>query len=221
MKVNTNGVVFIFSTLIFLVALWFRWTLFADVSSHGRYYFASIIGISGFTSVITLLRFIKERHPAAEQSTPASHEKAAQKRRNYRVSFDRSNRPVFVQKADASGIDPAFTCKVIDISETGLGLDCTGVYEKGQTILGDVILENGKTAPINGEVLRENSNGTFIRLHCTIPPSLVMEAQRSQIQSEKEMGPLPAAVGSPVGTPNSSLPSHRPKGLCRLKNTER
>jgi hypothetical protein len=217
MKVNNNWVALIISTLIFIVAIWLRWTMFIDVSFHGRYYFAAIIGISGFTAVITFLRLIKGRCLDTAQLPPVIHKKKQQPRRNYRVVFDRSNGPVFIQRTDDSGLAPAITCRAIDVSETGLGLDCTGVYQKGQTIMGEIIFKNGNTAPINGEVLRENSKGTFIRLHCTISPSLIMEAQRSQIQSEKAMGPFPAIGESLLDFGNKELPSHRPKGLCRLK----
>jgi hypothetical protein len=217
MRVNTNKVAFIVSCLIFIMAIWLRWSLYTDVSAHGRYYFAAIIGISGFTAVITLLRLIKGQRCDTERVTPEVQQKDQKPRRNYRISFERSTGPVFVQKTDDSGIAPAFTCKTIDVSETGVGLDCTGVFEEGETVLGEIIFRSGKTAPVNGKVIRENSTGTFIRLHCTIAPSLIMAEQRSQIQNKKAMGPFPTAGGSLMDSGDKVLPSHRPKGLCRLK----
>ncbi len=217
MKVNTNRVVFIISSLIFVTALWVRWSIFADVSSHGRYYFASIITISGFMVVITLLRLIKKRPAGTKQESCSTDDKTQQRRGNFRIKFDPSEGPIFIRKTDDHQPDPTFTCSVIDISETGIGLACTGVYAKGQTVLGEIIFDSGRTAPVNGVVVREGLDGTFFNLHCTIAPPLLMKEQREQIQRKKAKGPLPKAGTTSLDAVTTSLPSHTPKGVCRLK----
>lgn len=217
MEVNTNKIACIISSLICIMALWARCIFSTDVSFHGRYYFAVIIGISGFMAVITLLRLLINRQGDVVPDNKINRKRTRQRRKNYRIAFDRSKGPLFMEETDSQRPDTAFTCTVIDISETGLGLDCTGVYTKGQTVLGKIIFDSGKTAPINGIVIREEAGGTFFSLHCTISPSLLMGEQREQIQSQKAKGPLPTVGKTFVDRGLKTLPSHRPKGICRLK----
>lgn len=217
MKVNPNKIAFLISLLIFMTALLARWYVFADASPHGRYYIASIVGISGWMAVITLLRLLQKRKDDAVPGRSANDKKVRQRRENYRIPFDRSNRATFIERSENQRLAPTFTCAVINVSESGVGLDCTGVYRKGQTVLGEIIFDSGKTAPINGAVIREESGGTFISLHRTISASLLMEEQREQIQSRKAKGPLPKVETTALDGGGKTLPSHRSKGVCRVK----
>ena len=140
------------------------------------------------------------------------------KRQYYRLQFDQSDqRPTFVQRVDDHYPATAFTCPVGDISETGISLSCTGVYASGKTVVGEIIFSSGRTAPVNGMVIREMADRTCLRLHCTINPPLLMAEQREQIAMLKGKGPLPAVSKTALGTATKSLPSHSPKGICRLK----
>lgn len=212
-----NRITLAISSAVFVAALWVRLTLFAGASAHGRYYVSAVLGISGALTVIILFRLIRSQ-PIRSSPDPASGETPSEKnRQHYRIRFDRPPQPVFVQKTDDRKPDPAFTCPVLDISETGIGLACTGVYACGQTVQGELIFCSGRTAPVNGIVIREEADRISLRLHCTIDPPLLMAEQREQIISQKATGPPPPVSRTILEKTAGALPSHAPKGICRLK----
>lgn len=217
MKFNLTTL--LISSIVLLAAVWARQASAFGASSHGRYYVTAILIISGIMTVITLFRWLRFRfHQHQPISADEADQDAAERhRQHYRLQFDESSHPLFVQKTDDRRAVTQFTCPVRDISETGISLVCTGMYTNGQTVQGEIIFGSGRTAPVNGMVIREDANLTCLRLHCTIDPPLLMAEQREQIASEKGNLPRPAVSNTLLDTATGSLPSHSPKGICRLK----
>jgi hypothetical protein len=216
-KMKLNLITLAICSVIFLAATGVRLTLSAGVSAHHRYYVTAILTISGILTVITLLRLTRLRRsrpaPARAPGGPAPE----QHRNHFRMRFDRTAHPVFVEKISDREPGAAFTCAVHDISETGVGLGCTGVYANGETVQGEIIFDSGRTAPVNGVVIREEMDRTCLRLHCSIDPPLLMAEQRELIRLEKAAGPRPAVSRTVLDKRTGGLPSHSPKGICRLK----
>ena len=205
------------SMTVFVSALLSSQGLLANASAHTRYYITAVLMISGLLAAISLLRLmLSVRHrPSSAGSAP--RERSNQRREHYRLTFEQSTRPLFVQTNDEGLPADAVSCPVWDISETGLTLRCTGVYATGQTVHGEIIFAGGRTAQVNGTVVREETDRTSLKLHCTIDPALLMAEQRDQIESRKNTGPRPAVSHGALEKPIASLPSHRPKGICRKK----
>jgi hypothetical protein len=219
LTLTINAVILSISAAL-VVAAWCWARLFhGAASAQGRYYLSVVITIGASMALITTLRLI--RHFMGQQPPPVREFDIDpdDRRQHYRIMFDRSTRPVFLQKFKDPQSAPAFTCPVSDVSETGIRLVCTDVYRKGQTVNGEIIFSSGRTAPINGVVTWQSAGSTCLDLHCTIPPAVVMAEQREQIMATKAKGPRPP--GDPAAAQNapSRLPSYQPKGICRSKPT--
>ena len=212
-----NQITLAISAAVFMAALWVRQTLFTGASAHGRYYVSAVLGISGVLTVILLCRLILPKRIRSSTDPTSGETPSRRDRLHYRIRFDRPPQPVFVQKIDDRQPGLAFTCPVLDISETGISLACTGVYARGQTVQGELIFCSGRTAPINGIVIREEKDRSSLSLHCTIDPPLLMAEQREQILLQKATGPRPPVSRNLLEKTSGALPSHSPKGICRLK----
>jgi len=208
----------IVSTIIFLTMLWIRQSSWAaDLSAHGRYYLVSLLAISGIVPLIAFIRLVRRPCSGTKARPRKNGQTKPQQRDHFRLQFDESAQPRFVQKSAEPARAPEFFCPVKDVSETGISLLCSGIFSKGETVRGEILFPSGRTAPINGVVLRVNAGRTSLRLHCTIDPPLLMAEQRELIVREKEQGPQPAVSDALLDSPARSLPSHTPKGICRLK----
>ncbi|MBC2712678.1 MAG: PilZ domain-containing protein [Desulfosarcina sp.] len=214
---KTNFITLLISLAVFMATLCARQTFFTGSSAHGRYYVAAILMISGILTAIALFRLIRLHRNRPMSADSSDRKISGRPRQHYRIRFDKSPWPIFVEKTADHQPTPEFTCQVLDISETGISLGCTGVYAHGQTVQGEIIFDSGRTAPVNGMVVREEADRTCLRLHCTIDPPLLLAEQREQIIMEKADGPRPAVSKTVLGTTAGSLPSHHPKGICRLK----
>lgn len=206
------------SSTLFLILLWVSqssWT--ADLSAHGRYYLVSLLTISGTVALIAIIRLVRRSSSGPGSRNRKSGPITPQQRDHFRLQFDELGQPRFVQKSGDPAHTPEFSCPVYDLSETGVSLICTGVFSQGESVQGEILFPSGRTAPINGVVLRVDSGRTSLRLHCTIDPPLLMNEQREMIIREKESGPQPAVSEALLDSPARSLPSHTPKGICRLK----
>ncbi|BBO87347.1 PilZ domain-containing protein [Desulfosarcina ovata] len=215
---KTNLITLILSSAVAVAVLVARESSFLTTSVHGRYYFAAIMLISVILALITLSRLIRSlwRRPGeAVNGTKAAHIK--EKRSEYRIQFDHPPHPVFIENSGGPQSAPAFTCPVLDVSETGVSLGYVGVYSPGQTVQGEIIFASGRSTPINGVVARQTNRKTVLRLHCTIAPPLLMAEQRERIAFQKDDGPRPAVSPSLKDNLDVRLPSHQPKGVCRLK----
>jgi hypothetical protein len=217
-KVKFNLITLLISSSILMAAVWARQAFTFGASPQGRYYVTAILIISCSMTVISLFRWLRLDHHRATSADDADQEAPERHRQHYRMQFDESLHPLFVQKTNDHHAVTQFTCPVHDISETGISLVCTGIYTHGQTVQGEIIFVSGRTAPVNGMVIREDTALTCLRLHCTIDPPLLMAEQRAQIAQEKGNSPRPAVSKSLLGTTTGSLPSHSPKGICRLKH---
>jgi prepilin signal peptidase PulO-like enzyme (type II secretory pathway) len=214
--VKRNLITLFVSSTLFLAVLGARHSLVAGSTAHGRYYVTAILMISGIIALITLFRWFRLRRHRSTSAENADREASERPRQHYRIQFDQSPHPLFVERTDDRYSATAFTCPVRDISETGISLGCRGIYTHGQTIQGEIIFSSGRTAPVNGVVIREETDRTCLRLHCTIDPPLLMAEQRDQIALEKGNSPRPAVSRTVLDTAAGSLPSHSPKGICRL-----
>ena len=217
LRVKFNLVTLLISSVILLVVVWIRQAFLVGASMHGRYYVAVMLMISSMLTVITLFRWLHLRRQRPMPADDGDSDASGRNRQHYRMQFDESTHPIFVQRTDDRHLSTAFTCPVRDISETGISLGCTGIYTLGQTVQGEVIFASGRTAPVNGVVLRGKTDYTSLHLHCTIDPSLLMAEQREQIARKKGNAPRPAVSGTLMDKTTGSLPSHSPKGICRLK----
>jgi len=206
------------STSVFLATLCTRLYGAATLSAYGRYYVTSILTISAMIGLIAAVRLLQGAKQGQTASKKTDHDPSAQRRQYYRLQYDDSPRPRFIQKSTDLPAAAAFTCPVKDVSETGIGLICTGVYAKGETVLGEIRFPSGRTAPINGVVLRDDGQDTSLQLHCGIDPPLLMEEQREKIVREKDKGPQPVVSEALLDSTPRSLPSQKIKGLCRLKD---
>ncbi len=208
------------SSVLVMTAWAGRHQFHAVQSAHGRYYLTAILAIGAMMALVTVVRLVRRHNSDRPVSGRTIDSHPDDRRHHFRIMFDRSTRPVFVQKMTGPRSAPAFTCPVADLSETGIRLVCSDVYRDGQVVNGEIIFSSGRTAPINGVVARQSAGTTSLDLHCSIPPAVVMAEQREQIVSEKAKGPLPPG-GSPAESQraNSRLPSHRPKGICRSMPT--
>ena len=216
----TTDAVILSISVALVMAAWCWVRLFHGAASpQGRYYLTVVITIGISMALITLLRLIRRFMGQPPPPVRDSDVNPDNRRQHYRIMFDRSTRPVFLQKLKDSQSAPAFTCPVSDVSETGIRLICSDVYRKGQIVNGEIIFSSGRTAPINGVVTWQSAGSTCIDLHCTIPPAVVMAEQREQIMATKAKGPRPP--GDPAAAQNAParLPSHQPKGICRSKPT--
>ena len=206
------------SATIFLTMLWARLSPWAtELSAHGRYYLVSMLTISGIVTLIAFIRLVRPPHAAISARHRQAGPAEPQQREHFRLQFDASPQPRFVQKSGDAAQAPEFSCPVGNISETGISLLCSGVFDQGQTVQGEIVFTSGRTAPINGVVLRVDAHRTSLRLHCTIDPPLLMVEQRELIARGKERSPRPAFSEALLDAPARSLPSHSPKGICRLK----
>lgn len=212
-----NIITLLISSIVLVAALWVRQTLVFSAWTHGHYYVTAILTISGIITAITMFRWIRLRHHRPMAAGDVGQDASGRQRQHYRMQFDESLHPLFVQRTDEHHPISAFTCPVHDVSETGISLNCKGVYTLGQTVQGEIIFVSGRTAPVNGIVIREETDRTCLRLHCTIDPPLLMAEQREQIALEKGNRPRPAVSKSILDATAGSLPSHSPKGICRLK----
>lgn len=212
-----NHVTLFVSSTVLMIALWGRQSGLFESSVHQRYYLTAILMVSGILTLVTLLRLIRFylRRPVVGEDT--KRHPSQRPRQHYRMQFDESSYPIFMQKTDDRLPATAFSCPVDNISETGISLVCAGVYDLGQTVQGEIIFGSGRTAPINGIVIREDTQRTSLHLHCTIAPPLLMAEQREQIVVRKAKGPQPAVSQTMLDDTAGSLPSHAPKGICRLK----
>lgn len=213
-----NLVTLIFGATAFAAGLWARQTHVAGVSAHMRYYTTALLVIGAALTGVALLRFLRP-HSEPASMTPAVRPKAsARDRQRYRLGFNEPPRPIFIQNTghDSHPV-PAFTCPVHDVSETGVSLACNGVYAQGQAVQGEIIFGSGRTAPINGRVIREESGRTCLHLDCTIDPPLLMTEQRERISTEKATGPRPAVSRAIPDRSAGPLPSHSPRGVFRIK----
>lgn len=215
MKANRNTL--IFSLAVFMGALWAWQTVYPDASAYGRYYIMAMLMTSGTLALVILFRLIRQQRNRSISPETFGRKVSQRARKHYRIRFDRLPHPFFVQKTDDRQPGPSFTCPVRDISETGISLGCTGAFANGQLVQGEIIFNSGRTAPVNGVVIREETDRTCLRLHCTIDPPLLMAEQREQISIEKSSGPRPVVSKSVLNTTAGSLPSHLPKGICRIK----
>lgn len=213
---KNNIITLLASAAVFLATLWARETWPADYSANWRYYVAVVLMISAIVCLITALRLIGLQRTRSPATAAVDDHPPDLPRQHFRLRFDQSP-PQFVQKIDDHQPAVAFSCPVCDVSETGISLYCTGIYAKGQAVQGDIIFHSGRTVPINGMVIRNEPQRTCLRLHCTIDPPLLMAEQREQIANSKNDGPRPVVVESLLDTTAKSLPSHSPKGICRLK----
>jgi hypothetical protein len=214
--VKLNLITLIISSVTLMATIWARQALVVDASTHGHYYVTAMLMISSIITAITLLRWLLlRRRPISAGG--ADQEASDRHRQHYRLQFDRSPRPLFVQRTDERHPITTFTCPVRDISETGISLECNRAYVHGQSVQGEIIFGSGRTAPVNGVVVREETDRTCLRLHCTIDPPLLMAEQREQIALEKGNRPRPGVGNTLLDTTAESLPSHSPKGICRLK----
>jgi len=208
------------STSVLLATLYACLFWPATLSAYGRYYVASILAISATVCVITAVRLIRGGKQVQTASKTTDRDPSAQRRQYYRLQYDESPWPRFIQKTTDLPDAAAFTCPVRDVSETGIGLVCTGVYSQGQTVLGEIHFPSGRTAPVNGVVIRDDAQLTSLQLHCGIDPPLLMDEQREKIVREKDKGPRPVVSEALLDTTPRSLPSLTAKGICRLKDTK-
>lgn len=212
-----NLITLVGSTVIFLAARWAQQTLITGSSVHGRYYVTTLLLVSGILMVITLFRLIRPSSKRLNAEKFSGEKTSDQPRQHYRMQFAHQPHPLFVEQINDRQAGPAFTCAVRNISETGIGLDCAGVYSQGQTVQGEIIFASGRMAPINGVVVRETPDLTSLHLHCTLDPPLLMAEQREQIIQKKAAGPRPAVSRTVLEKRTDGLPSHSPKGVCRIK----
>lgn len=208
------------SVSVFLAALCTGLYWPATLSAYGRYYVASVLTISALVFLIAAVSLIQGKRQGQTASIKTDHDSSAQRRQYYRLQYDDSPRPRFVQKSTDLPDAAVFTCPVKDVSETGLGLVCTGVYAEGRTVLGEIHFPSGRSAPINGVVIRDDAQHTILKLHCGIDPTLLMDEQREKIVREKNKGPQPVVSEALLDTAPRSLPSLTIKGICRLKDTK-
>lgn len=214
---KTNLITMAFSSLLLGIVLLSSRRLLSDGSAHTRYYITAATLISTALLVITIVRFLLMtiRRPSSMAKEMAS--RSAQRREYFRLTYDEPPQPLFVQTDGECPPDQAFTCPVKDLSEIGLALCCAGVYDVGQTVIGEVIFSSGRKVQVNGEVIRQDSNITSLALHCSIDPTVFMAEQREMIQEKKNVGPKPAVSQSLFDNPSASLPSYSPKGVCLKK----
>ncbi len=192
-------------------------TLFEGASAYERYYIAAALIISSALLVISVARLL---YMVVRRSSSANHKaqsREVQRREHYRLTYETPPHPLFVQSDDNVPLDQTFSCPVKDLSETGLALYCSGVYENGQTVIGEIIFDSGRNARVNGSVVRQDTNCTSIALHCAIEPSIFMAEQREMIAARKQTGPRPSVNQDILEKTADSLPSHRPKGICLKK----
>lgn len=215
---TANLILLTVSALIVAIASFF-WFSHPDLEpfGHQRYYTLSALFIGAILMLFALVRVIRGvgRTPAAPR--PIDQDQAADRREMYRLVFDGPPRPVFLQQTDGPGSVPVFSCPVWDVSETGVSLDYIGSFAVGQRVQGEIIFDSGRTVPVNGVVTRAGSGRTALQLHCTIDPTIIMAEQRERIALQKNTGPMPAVAPTFSDENRQALPSHRPKGLCRLK----
>jgi hypothetical protein len=215
--VKFNRITLIISSAILIAALCARQASVVSFSAHGRYYVTAVLMISSIISMITLFRWFRLRRQRSMSANDAERDAFDRPRQHYRMQFDQSPYLLFVERTDDRHQVAAFTCPVRDISETGISLGCKGAYAHGHSVQGEIIFGSGRTAPVNGVVIREETDRTCLRLHCTIDPPLLMAEQREQIALEKGNCPRPAVSKTVLDATVGSLPSHSPKGICRLK----
>lgn len=214
---KTNLITMAFSSLLLGIVILSSRRLLSDGSAHTRYYITAAALISAALLTVTIVRFllIVFHRPSALNNETAR--KNVQRREYFRLTYDNPPQPLFVQTDGESPPDQLFTCHVRDLSEIGLALCCSGVYDTGQTVIGEVIFSSGRKAQINGEVIRQDSNITSLALHCSIEPTVFMAEQRDMISEKKNVGPKPAVSQSLFDKPSASLPSYSPKGVCLKK----
>ena len=189
----------------------------SDLSPYTRYYVTAAIAISGAVAAISMFKLLMMANRGKSSSAHMVNPHRGQRRESYRIGFDPIAPALFVEAKGKPLSLAAFSCAVKDLSETGLSLFCTGVYATGQTVHGEVIFPSGRTVQIHGSVVREELDQTCLTLHCTIDPSIFMAEQRERIESEKSIGPRPAVSQGALEESSTTLPSHRPKGICRKK----
>ena len=216
---NANRITLICSIFLFSFTLWAKLILPDTLSAHDRYYLTAILTISGLLIVITFFRMIRPSATMSGIKKMGISTGDTQKRSFYRIRFEPDEQPLFVQRRDSSKMESDITFPVGNISETGIGLVCSDVYPIGETVMGEVIFQDGATAAVNGVVIRQSVDLTVLRLHCTIDPFLLMKVQREQIEKRKKIGPRPAVDQTLLDQSGNSLPSHTPKGVCRMKRS--
>ncbi len=202
------------SSVLMAVFLYLWLTFQVGTSGYGRYYLSAALSISVALVVIFLIRMGRHRIEEDGHSKSVKKRTVTGVREHYRLQYDTAQRPIFIRKTDPERVEVEFACPVIDISETGICLDVAGVYTPGTTICGEIIFNSGRSAPINGVVVREAMDRTSVKLHCTISPPLLMAEQRDLIASRKDDGPRPAVNRQLLKTGGTRLPSHTPKGIC-------
>lgn len=214
---KTNTITLMISLVILLGALRVLRVFDAGAYAHGRYYATAVLMICAILIFIALMRLIGFAGSRSMAPRQAGRYISNHPRQHYRLRFDEAPPPQFIQISDDCQSAAAFTCPVCDVSETGVGLVCTGVYRKGQVVKGELIFDSGRTVEVDGIVVREATDRTALRLRHNLDPALLMAEQRERIVKKKANGPQPAVNKPALGSTTGTLPSHSIKGICRLK----
>ena len=216
---SNNFITMATAAAVFTTTLWFRRMWAAADTTHGRYYALALLLISAMVILITTFRLVRQLIKPPNNTATPHGQPDGKPRQHYRIQYEHAARPQYVQKYSDPEPVADFSCPVWDVSETGMSLACSGLFSVGDNVQGEIIFHSGRSAPVNGVVIREDTQRTGLRLHCTIDPKLLMAEQREQIIQTKASGPRPVVSESVLGDTAPSLPSHTPKGLCRLKRS--
>lgn len=214
---KNNLTMLLISVGVFAATWWQRPVWLNENSAYGRYYVAVLLAISSLTAVTAMVQLIRGLipRPAPVENTGAP--RTALPRQHYRLQFPAPPRPRFVQRTTKHPSASTFVCEVVDVSESGVSLDCEGVYAQGQAVSGEIVFPSGRTASVDGFVIRRAHRRTCLNFHAPIDASLLMDEQRERIVADKGGGPHPPAIRPFPDNRLGDLPSHTTKGIYRLK----
>ena len=107
--------------------------------------------------------------PPAKSATP--DKQGLQRRRHYRVRYPITVRPLFVSQLG--------TFEVVELSEGGIKFrfDRDSLEYLNFTIFGEIQFHDGKSVPIQGNIIRLERNRAVAQLTSQIPPKRIRKEE--------------------------------------------
>ena len=174
-------------TLILLVATAIaKWQYAHPLSAELRYYFAAFF-LSGAILVVIWsagwFRSWKEKktRPDSQFDRYPGEDSAANRRNAYRIAYIPCLRPKLLVESKLSHLCGLCEFEIMDLSETGLGIQHDGGLGLGDALCGRILFNNGDNLYIRGSVVRCDELHASLKLDSPIPGAIVVREQRSMI----------------------------------------
>lgn len=160
-----------------------KWIFFPHVLGYAAYGFNSLILIMLIAPGVLALNLlylsqIKHRRPVIT----ASDSNRFNRRRSYRVTYPNKYRPRLIIDQTDRLLRRELEFAVIDLSQDGACFNDNGSLGPAGSISGCIKLDNEKSLPISGKVVRLKGSQVCVRFFHPIAWTVLLEEQRRLLQ---------------------------------------